>query len=60
MLAEIRVLADPSRAVDLDDLQRAPDLFPFVLPDLRPMLMSSAAVQLNREGGRRIVARPAL
>jgi hypothetical protein len=60
LLAEVRVLADPNRAVDLDDLQRAPDLFPFLLPDLRPILAGSVAVQLNREGGRRIVVRPVL
>ncbi len=60
LLAEIRVLADQNRAVDLDDLQRAPDLFPFLLPDLRPLLSGSVAVQLNREGGRRIVVRPVL
>jgi hypothetical protein len=60
LLAEVRVLADPNRAVDLDDLQRAPDLFPFLLPDLRPILSGSVAVQLNREGGRRIVVRPVL
>ena len=59
LLAEIRVLAEPNRAIDLDDLQRAPDLFPFLLPELRPILAGSAVLQLNREGGRRLVARVA-
>jgi hypothetical protein len=59
LLAEIRVLAEPKRAIDLDDLQRAPDLFPFLLPELRPLLARSDVVQLNREGGRRLVARVA-
>jgi hypothetical protein len=57
LLAEIRVLADPNGAVDLDDLQRAPDLFPFQLPELRPLLAQSDVLELNREGGRRLVAR---
>ena len=60
LLAEIRVLADQNRAIDLDDLQRAPDLFPFLLSDLRSLLSVSASVQLNREGGRRFVARPVI
>lgn len=59
LLAEIRVLAEPNGAVDLDDLQRAPDLFPFLLPELRPLLAGSDVLQLNREGGRRLVARVA-
>ena len=59
LLAEIRVLAEPNGAIDLDDLQRAPDLFPFMLPELRPLLVRSAVLQLNREGGRRLVARVA-
>jgi hypothetical protein len=60
LLAEIRVLAEPNGAIDLDDLQRAPDLFPFLLPELRPLLASSDVLQLNREGGRRLVARAAV
>jgi hypothetical protein len=59
LLAEIRVLAEPNGAIDLDDLQRAPDLFPFMLPELRPLLARSDVLQLNREGGRRLVARVA-
>jgi hypothetical protein len=59
LLAEIRVLAEPNGAIDLDDLQRAPDLFPFLLPELRPLLAGSDVLQLNREGGRRMVARVA-
>jgi hypothetical protein len=59
LLAEIRVLAEPKRAIDLDDLQRAPDLFPFLLPELRPLLAGSDVLQLNREGGSRLVARVA-
>lgn len=59
LLSEIRVLADPNGAIDLDDLQRAPDLFPFLLPELRPLLARSDVLQLNREGGRRLVARVA-
>ena len=59
LLAEIRVLAEPNGAIDLDDLQRAPDLFPFLLPELRPLLAGSDVLQLNREGGRRVVARVA-
>lgn len=59
LLAEIRVLAEPNGAVDLDDLQSAPDLFPFLLPELRPLLARSEGLQLNREGGRRLVARVA-
>lgn len=59
LLAEIRVLAEPNGAIDLDDLQLAPDLFPFLLPELRPLLSGSDVLQLNREGGRRLVARVA-
>jgi len=43
--------------MDLDELQRPPDLFPFVLPDLKPLLLESDAVELHREGTRRWVAR---
>jgi hypothetical protein len=56
-VAEARVLAEGGRGVDLDDLQHAPDLFPFTLPELRPVLEPSRAVQLAREAGRRWVAR---
>lgn len=57
LIAEIRVRAESTHALDLDDLQRAPDLFPFVLADLASAIRGSEQVQLNREGGRRWVAR---
>lgn len=56
-VAELRVRAEATHAVDLDDLQRPSDLFPFVLMDLMPSLHASTAVQINREGGRRWVVR---
>jgi len=57
LLSQMRVLADANAAVDVDDLQQAPDMFPFLLPDLRPLLSDSHVLQLNREGGGRLVAR---
>lgn len=57
LVAEIRVLADPMKTMDLGDLQRAPDLFPLELPNLRPLLADSGAVQISRESGSRYVVR---
>ena len=56
-VATIRVLAEPNQAFDLDDLQRSSDLFPFSLPDVRESLRTMDAIQINREGGSRWVAR---
>jgi hypothetical protein len=56
-VATIRVLAEPNQAIDLDDLQRPSDLFPFTLPDVRESLEKTDAIQVNREGGSRWVAR---
>jgi hypothetical protein len=56
-VSTIRVLAEPNQAFDLDDLQRSSDLFPFSLPDVRESLRTMDAIQVNREGGSRWVAR---
>jgi hypothetical protein len=60
IVAVARVKAEPAHAVSLDDLQHSPDLFPFRLPDLRPILQQSPDVQLHREGGNRWVVRAIL
>ena len=59
IIVEARTLADPTGAVDIDDLPRSADLFPFLLPELRPLLKDVVSIHLNHEGGRRLVARPA-
>jgi hypothetical protein len=51
LVAEARVRAAPGGALDLDSLQRAADLFPFALPDLRDVLRGSRGVQVVRQGG---------
>ena len=51
LIAEARVRAAPGGSLDLDSLQRAADLFPFALPDLRDVLRGSGGVQVVRQGG---------
>lgn len=58
LATEARVLANRNGGMDLDDLQHSPDLFPFWLPDVRPLLSSSDRITVHREGGHRWVARP--
>lgn len=51
LVAEARVRAASGSAMDLDDLQRAADLYPFALPEMRDVLRGSPGVQLVRQGG---------
>ena len=51
IVAEARVRGAPGGILDLDDLQRAADLFPFVLPNLRDLLRGSKDLQVVRQGG---------
>ena len=59
IMAEARVRATQSQAMDVEDLQRSPDLFPFRLPDMRRAAEASPGMYVAREGSRRWVARPA-
>lgn len=58
IVAEARVVASGSGGMDLDDLQHSPDLFPFWLPEVRPLMRGSDRIIVQREGGHRWVARP--
>ena len=59
LVAEARVRGALGGSLDLDDLQRAADLFPFTLPDLREVLRGAPGVQLVRHGGSGWVVRAA-
>ena len=52
LVAEARVRAAPNGSLDLDTLQRASDLFPFELPDVRDALRGAPGVMLVGQGGR--------
>lgn len=57
IVAEARVRAAPNASMDVDALQRSPDLFAFSLPDVRDVLRCVPSVALVRQGGRGWVVR---
>lgn len=59
IVAEARVRATSTGSLDLDTLQRASDLFPFELPDVRDALRAVHGVTLVRQGGRGWIVRVA-
>lgn len=59
IVAEARVRATVAGSLDVDSLQRAADLFPFELPDVRDVVRGAPGLMLVRQGGQGWVIRAA-
>lgn len=57
IVAEARVRATVAGSLDVDSLQRAADLFPFELPDVRDAVRGNPGLMLVRQGGQAWVIR---
>jgi hypothetical protein len=57
IVAEARVRATVAGSLDVDSLQRAADLFPFELPDVRDAVRGNPGLMLVRQGGQGWVIR---
>lgn len=57
IVCEARVRASATRVLDIESLQRAADLFPFVLPDIRDAVRGAPGLSLVRQGGQGWVVR---
>lgn len=57
IVAEARVRASAAGVLDVESLQRAADLFPFALPDIREAVRGAPGLSIVRQGGQGWVIR---